>query len=208
MRCGLSARTFVHHAFYSSTGKSPPPRAIRKINPLRGRTPKSKTSVRPQGQFCLPKGACRSGGRAMRGRKRPGGHSHAPNPTSWAAWMKFHRAWRSPEARGPESLASKQLGNSKSCQLPLSGKRTPGKSAWRSHVKGTRCPPSWPCRILRDHPASSPTRVLDLGFTFSQGPDGPQSSRITCTPGMLRIRAVESQVRLGAGRGRKGQERG
>lgn len=53
MPCGLSARTFVHHPFYSSTGKSPPPRAIGKINPWRGSVRKSATSLRPGGQFCL-----------------------------------------------------------------------------------------------------------------------------------------------------------
>lgn len=79
MPCGLSARTFVHHAFYSSTGKSPPPRAIGKINPLRERAQKSKTSPRLGGQFCLPEGGWRSGGRAPRGRKLPGGHPQAPS---------------------------------------------------------------------------------------------------------------------------------
>ena len=44
MPCGLSARTFVHHPFYLSTGKSPPPRAIGKINPLRGRARARETS--------------------------------------------------------------------------------------------------------------------------------------------------------------------
>lgn len=44
MPCGLSARTFVHHPFYLSTGKSPPPRAIGKINPLRGRESARQTS--------------------------------------------------------------------------------------------------------------------------------------------------------------------
>lgn len=62
MPCGLSARTFVHHAFYSSTGKSPPPRAIGKINPLRERAQKSKTSPRPGGQFCLQEGGWWTGG--------------------------------------------------------------------------------------------------------------------------------------------------
>lgn len=45
MPCGLSARTFVHHPLYSSIGKSPPPRAIGKINPLRGRARERETSL-------------------------------------------------------------------------------------------------------------------------------------------------------------------
>lgn len=66
MPCGLSARTFVHHAFYSSTGKSPPPRAIGKINPLRERAQKSKTSPRPGGQFCLQEGGWWTGGKGAK----------------------------------------------------------------------------------------------------------------------------------------------
>lgn len=41
--------------FYSSTGKSPPPRAIGKINPLRGRAQRSETSPRPRRSFIQTK---------------------------------------------------------------------------------------------------------------------------------------------------------
>lgn len=85
MPCGLSARTFVHHAFYSSTGKSPPPRAIGKINPLRERAQKSKTSPRPGGQFCLPEGGWRSGGKGARREEVAWRSSTNPFATSWAA---------------------------------------------------------------------------------------------------------------------------
>lgn len=86
MPCGLSARTFVHHAFYSSTGKSPPPHAIRKINPLRERARKSKTSPRPGGQFCLPEGGRRSGGGKGAEREEVARRSSTSLfATSWAA---------------------------------------------------------------------------------------------------------------------------
>lgn len=85
MPCGLSARTFVHHAFYSSTGKSPPPRAIGKINPLRERAQKSKTSPRPGGQFCLQEVVGGLGGKGAKREEVALRSSTSPFATSWAS---------------------------------------------------------------------------------------------------------------------------